>query len=131
MTQRRNRVVWTIQALLALVFLFAGGMKLALPVAQLTQQMPLPGWFVRFLGVAEVSGALGLILPGLLHIRPLLTPLAAMGLVIIMIGAVVISAIHMGIGAAIAPVIVGVLLVVVAYNRSGTRAQSGRDACLA
>ena len=131
MTKRRNRVLWTIQALLALVFLFAGGMKLALPVAQLTLQMPLPGWFVRFLGAAEVSGALGLILPGLLNIRPMLTPLAAIGLTIIMAGAVVIGAVHMGIGTALMPLVVGVLLCVVAYNRSGNRLHSRRDTCLA
>jgi hypothetical protein len=50
----------------------------------------LPGWFLRFLGVAAVLGALGLVLPGLLRIRPGLTPLAAAGLVIIMIGATVV-----------------------------------------
>src|SRR5919198_5922257 len=82
-----TNVLWTIQGLLALLFLFTGGMKLMLPIEVLTAQLPLPGWFVRFIGVAELLGALGLILPGLLRIRPGLTPLAAAGLVIIMIGA--------------------------------------------
>ena len=57
----------------------------------LTEQTPLPGLFVRFLGVAEVLGAIGLILPGLVHIWPVLTPLAGSGLVIIMIGATVLT----------------------------------------
>ena len=72
-------VLWIVQALLALLFLFTGGMKLVLPIEELTAEMPLPGLFVRFIGVAEVLGALGLVLPGLLRIRPGLTPLAAAG----------------------------------------------------
>jgi uncharacterized membrane protein YphA (DoxX/SURF4 family) len=83
--------LWIVQGLLALIFLFSGGMKLVLPLETLTAQMPLPGLFVRFLGAAEVLGAIGLILPGLLRIRPGLTPLAAVGLVIIMIGATVLT----------------------------------------
>jgi len=118
--------LWTVQALLALVFLFAGGMKLVLPVAALTQQMALPGWFVRFLGVAEVSGALGLILPGLLRIRPGLTGLAAAGLVLIMAGAVVFTVTHMGVAPALPPLIIGLLAAFVAYNRSEPR--GGQDA---
>src|SRR6266566_2107385 len=58
--------LWIVQGLLALLFLFAGSMKLILPVEMMTAQMPLPGLFLRFIGVAEVAGALGLILPGLL-----------------------------------------------------------------
>lgn len=81
-----NYALWIVQGLLAIVFLFSGGMKLVLPIEAMTRQMPLPGLFLRFIGVAEVLGAIGLILPGLLRIRQGLTPLAAAGLVIIMIG---------------------------------------------
>jgi hypothetical protein len=83
--------LWIVQGLLALIFLFPGGMKLIVPLAVLMKQMPipLPGLFVRFLGAAEALGAVGLILPGVLRIRMVLTPLAAGGLVIIMIGATV------------------------------------------
>lgn len=77
----------------------------------------LPGAFLKFIGVVEVLGALGLILPGLTKIRHRLTPLAAMGLLIIMIGAVVISIMGPGVSAAIVPFVVGILCAVIAYGR--------------
>jgi uncharacterized membrane protein YphA (DoxX/SURF4 family) len=85
-----SAVLWILQVLLAGLFLFAGGMKLIVPIATMTQQMPvsLPGAFIRFIGVAEVLGALGLLLPGLIRVRTTLTPLAAAGLALIMAGAV-------------------------------------------
>ena len=110
-------VLWIAQGLLALIFLFAGGMKLVLPLDKLTGPMPLPGLFVRFIGVAEVLGALGLILPGLLRIRPGLTPLAAAGLVIIMIGATVITLAGGDVAPALIPLLVGLLAAFVAYGR--------------
>jgi hypothetical protein len=108
-----------VQGLLALVFLFAGGMKLIVPVEVLTAQMaaPLPGAFVKFIGVCEVAGALGLILPGLTRIRPLLTPLAAAGLVIIMIGATVVTLATGETVSALVPLVVGLLCAAVAYGR--------------
>ena len=117
-----NIALWIIQILLALLFLFAGGTKLVLPIEVLTamgspNQVHLPGWFIRFIGVCEVLGALGLILPGLLKIRPQLTWLAAAGLVIIMIGATVLTFVADGIGPALIPFVVGLLLVFVAYGR--------------
>ena len=111
-----NIVLWIIQVLLALLFLFAGVTKLVLPIEEMTKQMALPGLFLRFLGVVEVLGGLGLILPGLLRIKPGLTPLAAALLVIVMIGATVIS-LKLGVSAAVIPFVTGVLLVFVAYGR--------------
>jgi len=110
--------LWIIQALLALLFLFAGGTKLVLPIAEMTKDMPsMPGWFLRFIGVAEILGGLGLILPGLLRIQTGLTPLAAAGLVVIMIGATTITLMTTGIAMAMVPLIVGVLAAFVAYGR--------------
>jgi uncharacterized membrane protein YphA (DoxX/SURF4 family) len=109
--------LWIVQGLLALTFLFAGSMKLVLPIEALTEQMPLPGLFVRFIGVAEVLGAIGLILPGLLRIRPGLTPLAAVGLVIIMSGATVLTLAGGDVAPALIPVGVGLLSAFVAYGR--------------
>src|SRR3989337_2387699 len=110
-------IVWIVQVLLALLFLFTGGIKLVLPLEVLTEGSPLPGWFVRFLGVAEVLGAIGLILPGLLRIRPGLTPLAAAGLVIIMIGATVLALAGGDVALALIPLVVGLLSAFVAYGR--------------
>ena len=111
-----TRALWIVQILLALVFLFAGGAKLAMPAAQLTAQTPFPALFLRFIGVAEIAGALGLILPGALHIRPGLTPIAAACLSIIMIGATVVTVMTLS-ALALLPFIVGVLTVSIAYAR--------------
>ena len=112
-----NYALWIIQALLAALFLFAGGMKLVLPIAEMTKDIAMPGVFLRFIGVAEVLGGLGLILPGITGIRPMLTPLAAAGLVIIMFGAIVVSFATGGVAAALVPLVVGAALVFVAYGR--------------
>ena len=109
--------LWIVQGLLAALFLFAGGMKLVLPLEKLTGPVPLPGLFVRFIGVAEVLGALGLILPGLLRIRPGLTPVAAAGLVIIMIGAIAVTLRGGDLVAAVISLVVGGLAAFVAYGR--------------
>src|SRR5436305_308592 len=109
--------LWIIQGLLALLFLFAGSMKLIVPIEMLTAQMPLPGLFLQFIGTAEVAGAIGLILPGLLRIRPILTPLAACGLLIIMIGATVVTLAGGGGVSALLPLVVGLLCTAVAYGR--------------
>jgi uncharacterized membrane protein YphA (DoxX/SURF4 family) len=109
--------LWIVQGLLALLFLFAGGMKLVLPIEEMTAQMPLPGWFVRFIGVAEALGGIGLILPGLLRIWTGLTPLAAAGLVIIMIGATVVTLSGGDVAPALIPLVVGLLLTFVGYGR--------------
>ena len=111
-------VLWTVQWLLALLFLFAGSMKFIMSVEEMTQQVKMPGAFLHFIGTMEMLGAIGLILPGLLRIRPGLTPLAACGLVIIMIGAVAITVSSMGMSAAILPLIIGFIAAFIAYGRS-------------
>lgn len=113
-----NRTLWTIQGLLAALFLFAGTMKFVLPVDQMSGPMGLPGPFLHFIGTAEVLGAIGLVLPWLLRIRPVLTPIAAAGLVIIMIGAVTVTVMGGSIAGAIVPAMVGVALVAVVYGRT-------------
>jgi hypothetical protein len=112
-----NIALWIVQGLLALIFLWAGVIKLVLTLEQLAGPIALPGLFLRFIGVAETLGALGLILPGLLRIRQGLTPLAAAGLVIIMIGAVSLTLASGGGATALIPLAVGLLLVFVIYGR--------------
>ena len=114
-----NILLWILQVLLALLFLFAGALKLILPIEEMTKQMPvhLPGWFLQFIGVCEVLGGIGLILPSLLRIKPWLTPLAAVGLLIILIGAVAIGLMSGTIGPAIFPFIIALLILFVIYGR--------------
>src|SRR5258706_15020721 len=111
-----NVALWIVQGLLAALFLFAGGAKLVLPLDQLTGPVALPGWFLRFIGVAEVLGAFGLVLPGLLRIRPGLTPLAAAGPVVLMIGAAVVMWAGGMVAVGLINVIVALLAAVVAYR---------------
>lgn len=113
---RSGTRLWIAQGILAALFLFAGGMKLAMPAAALAAQSHLPGAFMKFIGIAETLGALGLVLPGLFHIRERLTSLAAAGLAIIMVGAVV-TTIVLGQPGAFVPALVGVLAAYVAWGR--------------
>ena len=105
--KRQGRAVtatlWTVQILLALIFLFAGSMKLILPIEMMTAQMPLPG---------------------LTHIQRSLTPLAACGLVVIMVGAVVLTLASQGVAGAVVPLVVGGLAACVAYGRRSWAARA-------
>lgn len=131
---RRNRVaniaLWTLQALLAALFSFAGAMKFVMPVEQMTQQMSLPGWFLHFIGVCEILGGLGLVLPAALRIRPALTPLAAGLLVPIMVGATVLGVRTGGFSAGVVPCLVGLACAFVAYKRASERRASLPDSAL-
>ena len=114
---RNSAFLWSAQAILAGLFLMAGGAKLAMPLELLSQQSKLPGEFMRFIGVSEALGAVGLILPGLLRIRPILTPVAAAGLVTIMIGATVVTLTGGQGVVALLPMATGCLAAFVAYGR--------------
>jgi hypothetical protein len=115
--RKAHVTLWIIQGILAALFLFTGGFKLALPPAELAKVSPLPPLFLKFIAVCEVAGALGLVLPGLLNIKPGLTPLAAAGLVIIMIGATIVTVATQGAAPAALPFVVGILAATVAYGR--------------
>jgi len=113
-----SKAVWVVQAPLALVYLFAGGVKFTLPPEVLTAQFPAPVLFFQFIGACEVLGALGLVLPGIFRVRTVLTPLAAAGLAVIMIGATFIT-LAVGLGAgALMPLALGLLAAFVAYGRT-------------
>jgi len=106
-----NILLWIVQILLALLFVFAGVMKLIFPVPP---EIAFPGWFLKFIGLCELLGGLGLVLPGLFRRQQFLTPLAAIGLTIIMIGAVVFSVKDFGVRFAITPLVTGLLCAFIA-----------------
>ncbi|MET9342373.1 DoxX family protein [Nonomuraea sp. NPDC003804] len=94
-------VFWVFQGLLAVLFLLAGGLKIFAPLEAISGIMP---WVEDFsrpqvagIGILEVCGAAGLVLPGVTRIAPVLTPVAAIGLVILMAGATIT---HLGRGEA-------------------------------
>ena len=123
-----TKVLWIAQVLLALAMLSAGIIKLISADEMLTSYYPLfPAMFIRFIGVCEILGAIGLVVPAALRIRPELTPLAAAGIAIIMAGAV-ISTIAMGAPSAIAmPLILFLLAVFIAYGRWNLAPIAPRD----
>ena len=106
-SRKINALLWTLQALLAALFLFAGTMKWV---------SGLPP-FMLFIGAAEILGAVGLVLPGIVGIRRGLTPLAAAGLTLIMGGAVVVTLQTGGGAGALVPLLVGGLTSYIAYAR--------------
>jgi uncharacterized membrane protein YphA (DoxX/SURF4 family) len=118
-SRKASVALWTAQILLAALFLFAGGFKLVAPWEMMAEQMvvPLPELLVRFVAVCEVLGAIGLIVPGLTRVRRDLTPIAALGLVAIMVGATTISLVSDP-STAVMPLVVGVLAATVARGRS-------------
>jgi uncharacterized membrane protein YphA (DoxX/SURF4 family) len=114
--RKTNIVLWTVQAILAALFVFAGIMKLITPAEALAAQSGMSGDFLHFIGLAELLGGIGLVAPGVTRIAVVLTPLAAAGLVIIMIGATVVS-VPTGIMALI-PATVGALAAFAGYGRT-------------
>lgn len=119
-----NVVLWIIAGLLALVFLGSGAMKVLRPREQLeaagmawTEDWPAGA--VKAIGGLEVLAAIGLILPAALDIAPILVPLAATGLAIIMAGAIVVHARRKENQMVIGNVVLLVLAVVVAWGRFG------------
>ena len=122
-----NVALWSIQGLLAALFLFGGISKLAMPLDELVAMSGLPGPLILFIGICETLGAFGLILPWALRILPGLTPLAAIGLAIITLGATVLTAAGVGGGTpamALFPFIPCLLSAFVAYGRLRTAPRS-------
>jgi uncharacterized membrane protein YphA (DoxX/SURF4 family) len=113
-----NILLWILQALLSLLFIFAGVMKFLMPVAEMQKGSPVvfPGWFFHFIGVCEILGGIGLILPALLRTKPGLTPLAAAGLCIITLGATIVTAMA-SVPMAATPFVICLLSFFVAFGR--------------
>jgi putative oxidoreductase len=118
-----NILLWVVQVLLACAFGMAGVMKSTQPVEALVQggmawagQMPLA--MVRFIGVSELLGAIGLILPAATKIKPFLTPLAALGLLTIMILAMAFHLSRGEVQATPINIVLGGLAAFVAWGRT-------------
>ncbi len=116
-----NIVLWVLQVLLALLFLMAGIMKSTQPKEKLAERM---SWVnhtspeaVKAIGVLEILGGVGLVLPALTGILPWLTPLAATGLALTMIGAVITHVRLNETAKSVAPIVLLILSAVVAYGR--------------
>ncbi|MFI5230506.1 MAG: DoxX family protein [Gemmatimonadales bacterium] len=112
-----NTLLWVAQVLVALVFLATGVMKLVLSPAALALQSPVPTAILRILGVLEVLGALGLLLPGIFRVRRPLTPLAAAGLFTVASGAVGATLAMGRLGMALLPAILGVITGLIVFGR--------------
>ncbi len=117
-----NIALWITQGLLGLAFLAAGIMKMSRPIAELRERMdwvdalPAPV-AVRIIGLLEVAGGLGVVLPGALHIAPWLTAAAAVGLALIMVSALALHLVRHEQGRAAVPVVFLLLTLFVAYGR--------------
>ena len=113
-----NVVLWILQALLALVFL-AHGLMLLMPPPEVAAQMNamLPRWFSLFLGVAEVAAGIGLVVPGVTRIKPALVPAAAVGVVIVMVGATILHVMRNEMSSAGITAVLLVMAIVVAHGR--------------
>jgi uncharacterized membrane protein len=120
-----NIVLWVAAAVLALAFLFAGGAKLLQSKAQLASN-PRMAWTadfsegaIKLIGAAEVLGAIGLILPALTGIAPVLVPMAALGLALMMIGAIVAHVRRHEYPQVIGPIVLMLVALFVAWGRFG------------
>ena len=116
-------VLWIVQGLLAVAFIGAGSMKL-LKSHDVLKADPKMGWandfssgFVKFIGAGESAAALGLVLPGLTGIAPILTPLAGLGLVGVMLGAAATHLRRSEMPMVVPPLVLGALAAFVAYGR--------------
>jgi hypothetical protein len=126
-----NIALWIVAGLLAAVFLFAGANKLFIPREKLARA-PGGGWvldfgpaFVKALGAVEILGAAGLILPAALDIAPVLVPLAAVGLGLIMIGAATVELRRQEVRHALLNLVYLALIVFVAFARFGPASFGG------
>ena len=126
-----NIVLWISQVLLAGLFILAGFSKTVQPMAELAVKMPwvatTPEWMVRLAGISEVLGALGVIIPAGMRIRPGLTPLAAAGLALVMTLAAVFHLVRGEFGYIPINLVLMALALFVAYARQRRFPISPRD----
>lgn len=120
-----NLALWIIAGVLAFAFAGSGIVKLVQPKDKLVAS-PVGGWAadwspvsIKLIGVAEILGAIGLILPPLVHVAPVLVPLAAVGLIVVMLGAAVVHTRRHELSNVAINVVLLILAAVVAWGRFG------------
>jgi putative oxidoreductase len=116
-----NIGLWAAQIALGAMFIMIGAMKTFTPIAELAESVPMAAeqaGLIRFIGVSELAGGLGVILPAALRIRPGLTPLAALGLLIIMVLATGVHAVQGEWASLPMPVLLGGLAAFVLWGRT-------------
>lgn len=116
-----NIGLWVVQVLLFGMFLMTGFMKLSQPIAELSNMIPwvaeVPSSMVRFIGISEVLGALGILLPALIRVKPSLTPLAGLGLAVIMLFALIFHIARGEFEAIGMNIVLGLIALFVAWGR--------------
>lgn len=121
-TKTLHIALWVAQIGLAAMFAMAGSMKSFTPIAELATQLPLaaewPAAAVRFIGISELAGAIGLVLPAATRIKPWLTPLAAFALLVVMVLAALFHLSRGEVGAIGLNVMLGAAAAFVAWGRT-------------
>ena len=124
--------LWVAQVVLFLVFAVTGLVKITMPIAQVAPVMEwvtdVPPALVRFIGVAELAGAVGVLLPALTRVRPDLAPLAALGITIVMALATVVHLTRGEATRAAVPLVLGALAAFVAWGRYARAPIKAREA---
>ncbi|WIM85808.1 DoxX family protein [Candidatus Mycobacterium wuenschmannii] len=119
-----NLALWICQGVLALAFAGAGLMKLSFDGKTLAEKgmgfaSEVSPAFLKSLGAAEVAGAIGVVVPGLVHIAPVLVPVAAACLALVMVGAIVVHVQRKEWSGLVAPAVLLAVAVFVAVQRFG------------
>ncbi len=127
MTQQKNNKalnigLWIAQGLLAIMFIMAGVMKVTQPIEELAVSLPWvtssPVSLIRFIGISELLGGLGLLIPGIFRFKPFLTIWAALGLAIIMVLAAIFHASKGEYSAIITNILIMGIALFIAWGRS-------------
>lgn len=117
-----NIGLWVAQVILFGMFAMAGFMKISQSISDLSQMLPwaseVPALLVRLIGLSEILGALGLLLPSILRVKPNLTPLAAIGLTVVMLLALIFHVTRGEFEAIGMNLILGLIAVFIAWGRS-------------
>ena len=116
-----NIMLWVFQVLIAIFFLMGGVYNLSQPIDVLAAKMSyvnhFPIWAVKLIAISEILGGIGVILPSMIRIKPMLTPLAAFGLTLVMVFATIYHVTHGEAYESPMTIILGAITIVIAWGR--------------